>query len=231
MLVKSKINGKEWLWVNIPKTASTTTMKTFFPEMEYYNQIHSPYIELEQQFGIHDVFTVVRNPVTRFMSGLNHIFSVCECNKCIVDLSEPPTTEDVILFLKDVLYLKQNTHNFFQTLYRNRVNTLYLDVVKSFQKRFYKKILIGDVDCVRWTLVMSQNFMLEGAKNIKVFKYENIEEFFAFMNIELGYTVITERFRNYTNKLTNINSSNSTLQTLIYELHKKDFELYNYNLC
>jgi|APGre2960657444_1045066.scaffolds.fasta_scaffold13160_2 hypothetical protein len=231
MLVESKINGKQWLWVNIPKTASTTMMKTFFPEMKYNAQIHNPYNELEQQFGIRDVFTVVRHPVTRFMSGLNHIFSVCECNTCIVEASKSPTTEDVILFLKDVLYLKQNTHNFFQTLYKNNVNTLYLDIVKSFQKIFYKKILIGNVHCVRWTLVMSQNFMLNGANNVKLFKYENIEECFKFINTELGYIVATERFRNYTNKVSNVDVNNSTLRTLIYELHKEDFKLYGYDIC
>ena len=231
MLVESKINGKQWLWVNIPKTASTSTLKTFFPEKEYNQQSHQIYVDLVRMYGYHDTFTMVRNPIDRFLSGINHLFSVCECKQCIIDVTRPTTTEEVILFLSDMLRLKQKTPNFFETVYRNSQNSLHLEVVNSIQKRFSRNITVGDVQCIRWPVIIPQHYILHNATNIKIFKYEQIEQFFHFVETELGYSVVQEKFRNYTNKLSNVDVTNSTLRTLIYELHKEDFKLYGYDIC
>ena len=231
MLVESKINGKKWLWVNIQKTATTSTLKTFFPEKEYNQQSHQIYVDLVRMYGYHDTFTMVRNPIDRFLSGINHLFSVCECKQCIIDVTIPTTTEEVILFVSDVLRLKQHTPDFFQKVYRNEQNNLYLKVVDSIKTRFSQNIKIGDVKCVRWPVIMPQHYILHNATNIKIFKYEQIEQFFHFVETELGYSVVQEKFRNYTNKLSNVDVTNSTLRTLIYELHKEDFKLYDYDIC
>ena len=231
MLVESKINGKKWLWVNIPKTATTSTLKTFFPEKEYNQQSHQIYVDLVRMYGYHDTFTMVRNPIDRFLSGINHLFSVCECKQCIIDVTRPTTTEEVILFLSDMLRLKQKTPNFFETVYRNSQNSLHLEVVNSIQKRFSRNITVGDVQCIRWPVIIPQHYILHNATNIKIFKYEQIEQFFHFVETELGYSVVQEKFRNYTNKLSNVDVTNSTLRTLIYELHKEDFKLYGYDIC
>jgi hypothetical protein len=231
MLVESKINGKKWLWVNIQKTATTSTLKTFFPEKEYNQQSHQIYVDLVRMYGYHDTFTMIRNPIDRFLSGINHLFSVCECKQCIIDVTIPTTTEEVILFLSDMLRLKQKTPNFFETAYRNSQNSLHLEVVNSIQKRFSRNITVGDVQCIRWPVIIPQHYILHNATNIKIFKYEQIEQFFHFVETELGYSVVQEKFRNYTNKLSNVDVNNSTLRTLIYELHKEDFKLYGYNIC
>ena len=231
MLVESKINDKKWLWVNIQKTATTSTLKTFFPEKEYNQQSHQIYGDLVRMYGYHDTFTMVRNPIDRFLSGINHLFSVCECKQCIIDVTRPTTTEEVILFLSDMLRLKQKTPNFFETVYRNSQNSLHLEVVNSIQKRFSRNITVGDVQCIRWPVIIPQHYILHNATNIKIFKYEQIEQFFHFVETELGYSVVQEKFRNYTNKLSNVDVTNSTLRTLIYELHKEDFKLYGYDIC
>ena len=231
MLVESKINDKKWLWVNIQKTATTSTLKTFFPEKEYNQQSHQIYVDLVRMYGYHDTFTMVRNPIDRFLSGINHLFSVCECKQCIIDVTRPTTTEEVILFLSDMLRLKQKTPNFFETVYRNSQNSLHLEVVNSIQKRFSRNITVGDVQCIRWPVIIPQHYILHNATNIKIFKYEQIEQFFHFVETELGYSVVQEKFRNYTNKLSNVDVNNSTLRTLIYELHKEDFKLYGYDIC
>ena len=231
MLVESKINDKKWLWVNIQKTATTSTLKTVVPEKEYNQQSHQIYVDLVRMYGYHDTFTMVRNPIDRFLSGINHLFSVCECKQCIIDVTRPTTTEEVILFLSDMLRLKQKTPNFFETVYRNSQNSLHLEVVNSIQKRFSRNITVGDVQCIRWPVIIPQHYILHNATNIKIFKYEQIEQFFHFVETELGYSVVQEKFRNYTNKLSNVDVTNSTLRTLIYELHKEDFKLYGYDIC
>ncbi len=40
MLITSKIDDTKWLWVNVPKTASTAVMRTFFPLKEINEQEH-----------------------------------------------------------------------------------------------------------------------------------------------------------------------------------------------
>ena len=104
-------------------------------------------------------------------------------------------------------------------------------MVNSIQKRFSRNITVGDVQCIRWPVIIPQHYILHNATNIKIFKYEQIEQFFHFVETELGYSVVQEKFRNYTNKLSNVDVTNSTLRTLIYELHKEDFKLYGYDIC
>ena len=151
-------------------------------------------------YGYHDTFTMVRNPIDRFLSGINHLFSVCECKQCIIDVTRPTTTEEVILFLSDMLRLKQKTPNFFETVYRNSQNSLHLEVVNSIQKRFSRNITVGDVQCIRWPVIIPQHYILHNATNIKIFKYEQIEQFFHFIETELGYSVVQEKFATLTFK-------------------------------
>jgi hypothetical protein len=231
MLVKSLIDGNEWLWVNIPKTATTSTMKSFFPNRQFNNQSHNTYKDLIRSYGYRPAFSVVRNPIHRFMSGLNHIFSVCECGKCIVHTNEPPTTEDVIYFVRDMLNLKNTIPNFFEEVYKNGVNTLYTEVINSIQFNFQRSININTTaNCLRWTLILPQSHQLAGANNIQIFKYEDINTFFHFVKKELGYNITDTRYRSYSNKLMSVDVNNSTLIALLYELHKEDFINFNYSV-
>ncbi len=233
MLVKYKLNGKVWLWVNVPKTATTSTMKAIFPDKPYNSQEHYTYRELINRYqDKYDVFTMVRHPIDRFMSGLNHIFSVCECKQCKFDLTVPPKTEEVIAFLGDMLKLKSKQNNFFDTVYKNSTNKLYLEVIRSIQKHFNRNIRIGDVNinCVRWPLIIPQHYILNGLQRGRIFRYENLDVFFKFVTYELGYQIPVEKYRNYDNKLVNVDFNNSTLRHMIYELHKDDFINYDYSL-
>lgn len=232
MLIKSKINGRRWLWINIPKTATTTTLKAIFPERDYRDQSHHTFKSLKEEYKnkYDDVFTMVRHPLDRFMSGLNHIFSVCECGQCKFDLKEPPTTEEVIAFLRDMLLLKTEHENFFDTVYNNKENDLYAEVINSIQKNFKRNITINNNTCVRWPLIIPQSYILDGLDNAKIFRYENINTFFNFVTYKLGYTIPTEKYRNYSNKLINVDTSNTTLRQFLYEFHKNDFVNYNYSI-
>ena len=84
MLITSKNDGTKWLWVNVPKTASTAVMRTFFPFKEINEQEHQTYNHLIDIYGSFNAFTTVRNPITRFKSALNHTLNVCVCGKCTI---------------------------------------------------------------------------------------------------------------------------------------------------
>lgn len=232
MLVTSKLNNKTWLWVNIPKTATTSTMKAIFPDREYNLQHHSTYRDLIRQYqDKYSVFTMVRNPLDRFLSGLNHIFSVCECGNCKIDLTDPPKTEEVISFLADMLKLKSQHENFFDTVYKNNTNSLYLDVVRSLQRNFQRNIIIENTKyCVRWSFIIPQSYILDGLIYGRIFRFEEINNFTNFVQRELGYIMPQIKYREYSNKIINVDKSNTTLKQLLYEFHQDDFINYNYEI-
>ena len=232
MLIKSLRDNKEWLWINIPKTATTVLLKTFFPNRKYNEQQHRTYRDCVREYGVHDYsFTVVRHPVTRFMSALNHIFSVCECGKCKFDLTIPPTMEEVILFVEGFIEQYHKYDNYFSLLYANNTNKLHLEFIKLIQMTFVRNIEIYNIDyCVRWAAFMPQTFMLDGARNTRIYQYEHLDECFVFIRDELGYEVQPNiRYRNYTNKLINVNVDDIKFRCLLYELYHTDFNTFGYD--
>lgn len=232
MLVKSLRTGTPWLWVNIPKTATTAVLKSLFPYMDYKEQKHSIYQELIDTHGKYRAFTLVRHPVDRFRSSLNHAFNICECGKCKFNIDELPTTQEAVMFIGDLLKMKYAFGpTFFEQLYCNRLNKIHMDLVKSFQQKFNSKIEIADIDyCFRWAAFVDQTFVLSGSHgNIDIFKYENKNAYFEFIDRELGYKIQDVWYRKYPNKL-NIDFTNSTIRSMLYELYREDFVNFNYTI-
>lgn len=79
-------------------------------------------------------------------------------------------------------------------------------------------------------LIIPQHYILNGLQRGRIFRYENLDVFFKFVTYELGYQIPVEKYRNYDNKLVNVDFNNSTLRHMIYELHKDDFINYDYSL-
>jgi len=228
MLITSNIDKKQWLWVNVPKTASTAVMRTFFPSMPIDSQSHNTYEELISQYGLLDAFTTVRHPVSRFRSGLNHIFSVCACGECKLNLETLPTTLDVIYFLQDMLLLKKEKTNFFRAVYKNGESAYWLNVRDSIKHRFGKYLISTTDNCLRVPFVVSQTFLLNGPKEkLRIFKYENLQELSYFIETELGYTFDNTLYRKYPNNL-GVDFTDSTLLSLLGELYREDFQNFNY---
>jgi hypothetical protein len=228
MRITSKIDGTDWLWVNIPKTASSVLYNAFEPTKPIASQTHHSYGELRNIHGSLPTFTVVRNPVDRFRSGLNHLFSVCVCGGCIVNKYSPPHTINLIYFLKDLITFGFEDKSFYERVYHNNQNLLYKKILDSIQKNFRQSIVIGNEECVRWPFAVSQSFLLGDIPNhTKIFKYENIKECFSFVEEELGYKVSNSRLRDYPNNLS-IDFSDSTVVSLIKQLYMMDYTLLNY---
>lgn len=227
MLVTSKIDKKKWLWVNVPKTASTAVMRTFFPSMEIHEQHHNTYEHLIETYGNYDAFTTVRNPITRFKSALNHSFNVCMCKKCVLGY-EKPTTIDVIYFLSDMLKLKSERTDFFRAVYMNGESDYYTNVYFSFKNRFGKYIQTNTINCLRIPAYVSQTFILEGPQEkLRIFKYENLQELSGFIKNTLGYEMNNTIYRKYPNKL-GVDFTDPTLLDLVHELYREDFTNFNY---
>jgi len=227
MLITSKIDGTKWLWVNVPKTASTAVMRTFFPLKEINEQEHQTYNHLIDMHGSFDAFTTVRNPITRFKSALNHTLNVCVCGKCTI--TETPVDKmDVIHFLSDMIKLKSQRQDFFRAVYMNGESDYQRNVVESMVRRFYKYVIPDSINCLRVPAYVSQSFILEGPQEkLRIFRYENLQDLSGFIQNRLGYEMDNTIYRKYPNKL-GVDFLDPTLLDLVHELYREDFTNFNY---
>lgn len=232
MLVESKTDESKWLWINIPKTASTLIRNSIYGyDHEDDRQDHFTYLENVNTYGKYTGFTVVRNPITRFISGLNHVFNDCACKKCIVFDERPPNTEEVINFLQEITNLSKTIKNFHYKSYYNGSDDSWMSIVKSLQKNFIKsKIIMDPVDCVMWSFILPQYLYLDGMDvRDYIFKYEELHTCVNFIENRLGYIIDTSsRPRSYPYKLQNVDFDNSTIKMLLYEYYEEDYKQLNY---
>ena len=227
MLITSKIDGKKWLWVNVPKTASTAVMRTFFPSREVNQQEHQTYKHLTQMYGNFDAFTTIRNPITRFKSALNHTLNVCVCGRC--KISDSPVDKiDVIYFLSDMLKLKSQRSDFFRAVYMNGESDYQMNVAKIMEHRFRQYLVPSGVNCLRIPAYVSQTFILDGPQDkLHIFQYENLQNLSEFIQNKLGYTFNNIIYRKYTDKL-GVDFLDPTLLDLLHELYREDYDNFNY---
>ena len=227
MLITSKIDGKRWLWVNVPKTASTAVMRTFFPYMEVNQQEHQTYEHLIQMHGALDAFTTIRNPITRFKSALNHTLNVCVCGRCKIT-DRPIDKIDIIRFLSDMLKLKSQQKHFFRTVYMNGESDYQMNVARSMETRFSKYLIPNGINCLRIPAYVSQTFILNGPQDkLHIFRYENLQELSGFIKTTLGYDMDNTVYRKYPNKL-GVDFMDPTLLDLLHELYREDYDNFNY---
>lgn len=231
MLITSKIDGNKWLWINVPKTGSTAIMKTFFPQMKAVSQEHHCWEELLNVYGNHNTFTVVRDPIKRFRSALNHTFSPidsCVCTGCVRISNQIPNTMQTIEFVADMLRLKHSKRDFFRAVYKNGESNYEQIIRDCLIKRFANCLLPADPRCIRISPYVSQTYMLEGPQELlTIIKYENRQELSNFISQKLGYTLITKKYRDYPNGL-GVDFSDPTLLDLLHELYREDFKNFNY---
>lgn len=232
MLVQSKIDNSKWIWINIPKTASTLVRNAIFGYDNILDgQIHLTYTENVAIHGWHTGFTVVRDPLTRFRSGLNHVFSECACGQCTIFYDRPPITEEVIGFLSDIVQLKNTYKDFHKLSYNNGSNNLWLEILKAMQKRFIKsRIIMNPSDCVMWAFILPQFLYLDKMDTTDyIFRYENLSEYAKFIENTLGYRVNTQvKHREYTYKLNDVDFTSKEIQPLLHQYYSEDYNQLNY---
>jgi hypothetical protein len=84
------------------------------------------------------------------------------------------------------------------------------------------------INCLRIPAYVSQTFILNGPQeNIRIFKYENLQELSGFIKNTLGYDMDNTLYRQYPDKL-GVDFLDPTLLDLIHELYREDFDNFNY---
>jgi hypothetical protein len=248
MIVESKITGKKYQWIRVPRTGSTSYTKLFsWKTYAEYPILHShlPYDRFRtcdacMGTGLYlNAFGVVRNPYDRFISSLyflierhnqSNIFDIEEdafCNVC-----EICKKVDIV---KNQEKYKMEFFNFYKD-----EKTFYEFFYDNFNKNCELKpnLTLYDIFNTKNVSLVSSFFRTQVFwayhPKVKVFKYENINEFNLWIKNELGYDTDKLERINYSKKdlLKNkikIDFKSSKFKELVKYLFYDDFRYFNYD--
>lgn len=206
MLVKSLVDGQEWIWVRIPKTA-TRAYRTVFQMAGDEPHSHLSYNEAIEKYGnVGKAFSVIRNPVDRLKSGITH--DVDEFKKIYPNRQYPSWMLDIEL-LCDV---------FFNILGENcQIRNKQAYYALSWEAGMMAEVLKTQASAVNHP-------------EVKVFKYENLEEFNKWINNTLGLNASYVEVNGASDyaKYNWLDFSNPRFTELCKLIYKEDYEVYKY---
>jgi hypothetical protein len=247
MIVTSKIDSKKYFWVKVPRTATHSYEKIFFPQFNDgkigLNHLHASYFELqtatcENKPKVEGGFSVVRHPYTRFVSALkflkmkhnvtNHfedkekIISICEF------CEETTVYNDFYL----VNHLLTSYVNFFET-----ETTFYDFIYSHFDKNCMLKtgyhwsgVFKVELPTLITTMFNTQTFFAYHPQ-VRIFKYENLQEFNMWINDTLGISTSSLSKNNSSSDVQlNIDVTTKKFKDLVKYLFHDDFKLFGYDL-
>lgn len=214
MILKSIRDDSEYFWIKIPRTATHSFKEVFskYNKLDEDKHYHRSYVEL---CSIYDKklegVTLVRNPVTRFKSILNYIsnrnyYSVTGVSQLL------KSTDSCVNFLNS---------NFFRNCIPKApsVSDLFIDLQSqeyvSNHEAFFR----------------TQTYYAYHP-NVKIFFYEQMEDFVYWVKKSLGYDlnklpIINNTNRNVTN---NIDFTDPDLIRTIENLYYIDYKVFDYPL-
>lgn len=220
MLVTSKIHNEKFIWIKVPKTGTRAYTKVFHPdgeklfigEQEFYH-VHKPFSLLYHHHQKkYNGFTVVRNPRTRFISALKHLAEMnyeCKEENCVNHPGNLPLhdLDKLITFLYDNFEkncLPKNNKSFKQ---------IFGVEFTGYHESFFK----------------TQTFWAYHPK-LKIFKYENIENFNYWIENTLGYaTSKLQRIGEVKiNHLAHLDFDDKHFKKVVHHLFYDDYQMFNY---
>lgn len=222
MLLTSKLNGKKWIWAKIPKTGTRAYSKLFFPEGtdEFFREDGNRYFHLHFAFTYlynhhqqqHPGFTVVRHPVTRFISALKHLAdlnSECIEDKCINHPGNIPwnNIDEMVEFLYDSFERNCIPKN----------NKSYSEIFGVDFTNYYDSFFRTQVHWVYHP-------------KMKWFYYENLEEYNVWLHETFGFDIKNlERVGEIKkNHLEHLDFTNPKFIQVVEHLFYDDYHAFNY---
>lgn len=214
--ISSTKTQKKFLWVKIPRTGTYSYARLFGlynPEfLKHPKHVHAAYWHLKN-FEKLPAFTVVRNPVDRFYSILGHYLFLqenCKQGNCIHEESQSFCAFHSMELPQEN---EKDIFDFFTSLAKKDFRGL--EHTRVFNDALFK----------------SQTFYAYNP-NVKIFRYENIQEFNEWIVNELGYDVSKLEFLNKHNTrfLSNIDKQHPYFIKTAEYLYNIDFKVFNYPL-
>lgn len=208
MLIQSKVSDEKYIWIRIPRTASKTYGKVFFPDGNYEHR-HNNYYHETYTHGEIDAFSVVRHPYTRFVSSVKYMVKQQNLRGKVdrFNFTLPcENTEVLCQFVSDNLEKLQDCFS----------NTAYQEVFKT-----------DDLGFVRLFFIPQHHYA--GFPPVKIFKYESLNEFNSWIETTLGYdTSKTEVFNSSADELGHINFEDPSLIQIVQRLFEEDYKFFGY---
>lgn len=236
MLITS-VSGNQYQWIRIPRTATTSYLKLFDT-----NDLKYPRLNVHNKFGkfhtcnkcVNNLsnfsgFTLVRNPIDRFISILYFLIELRE--------NTPPDETEVVVCeicnSKSLVSTKVN-NNFFKFYENEKI------FYEFFYDNFGKNCEVKNNHDVfntnnRWPtkpFFQTQIYWAYHPK-VKVFKYEEIHKFNQWIKNELGYDTSKLEKINFSKKeklkdIINIDFSSDKFKELAKYLFHDDFLYFGY---
>lgn len=208
MLIQSKVSDEKYIWIRIPRTASKTYGKVFFPDGNYEHR-HNNYYHETYTHGEISAFSVVRHPYTRFVSSVKYMVKQQNLRGKVdrFNFTLPcENTEVLCQFFNDNLEKLQDCFS----------STAYQEVFKT-----------DDLGFVRLFFIPQHHYA--GFPLVKIFKYESLNEFNSWIETTLGYdTSKIEVFNSSADELRHINFEDPTLIEIIQRLFEADYKFFGY---
>lgn len=205
MLVKSLVDGQDWIWIRVPKTAT----RAYRPVFQMSNEAHTHWSykqSIELYGNTERAFSVVRNPVDRLKSGITH--DIDEFKKIYPYRQYPSWMLDIEL-LCDV---------FFNILGENCTikNPLAYHAL-SWEAGMMAEVLKTQSSAVNYP-------------EVKVFRYENLQEFNDWIKNTLGFdaSYVEVNGASDYNRYNWLDFSNPRFTELCKLIYKEDYEVYGY---
>lgn len=205
MIISSKIRPDKWIWIKIPKTGTRAYADLFHPG--HLTHFHTPFHELysKHQYQYSGV-TVVRHPVSRFISALKHLASLGMLGDMPVDC-----IENIVNFMYDNFERRGIPRRSFKEIFK--VTQADPETSLYFQETFLKQQ-------VYWAY----------HPKVKWFKYETIADFNFWIEQELGINTseLKRKGAVANNILQHLNFTDNKFHDLVEYLFPDDYVVYNY---
>lgn len=214
MIIKSLCDETEYFWIKIPRTA-THSFKLIFGKYNDLNEdkhYHYPYVDLCEKYdrkltGI----TLVRHPLERFTSIIHYLAHRQEDSKSnIKQLWE--STDSCINFLNS---------NFLRNCQPKAPHVL--DLVIDLETDEFIKAHIA---------FFKTQTEYAYHPNVKIFRYEKMEQFIEWIKTSLGYDVqkIPKINRTHKREVVKVDFTNPDLIKTVENLYYIDYKVFNYEL-
>jgi hypothetical protein len=249
MVIISKITGKKYQWIRVPRTATMAYSELFFPKPKSnisifhthnrYNEFSTCDMCITYQTNL-DAFTVVREPVGRFISSIyfiasrrsaytiNKIFKqinrYCEiCGKLESSIVDPMSKESPNNFFEFYKDEKVFYDFFYDNFNKNCQPKMGLNLHNIFQTDNISLISSFFKTQVHWTY----------HPKVKIFRYEEINKFNNWIEENLGYdtsqlTHINASRKKELSDVINVDFTTDKFKKLVKHLFYDDFRYFNY---
>lgn len=242
MIVQSKITKENYFWVRIPRTGTHSYTNIFFPGLNNdEHMLKHEHVSINASpdttgcmnpVKFRGGFTVVRDPKTRFISGLRHFLNAPEykvfqptnkrkviriCPFCGKIAEEPPKT--TLESFHGAEFFK-NEDVFYDFCYSNFEKNGFLKTTSS---------LLKDEEVPSMMVFFKTQVEFCYNPKMKFFRYENIQEFNNWIETTLGYsTRHLTRMNTSQDSTLNIDTTTKKFDELVKYLFHDDYKVFGY---